>query len=331
MSSGDKLPPDIYCDLVDTLKEKCLQSSLLEMWRFDASLIKTATQKEILDAVNLLVRSPWFGYNRNFTALLGGVWTNSSGHIIGAKTAQMFWSLTVPEDAVIVEGQASGLLELQPADRTSLDWEESFVKIVLNLTGQTSAALPNAGRSLGDETSSHLMKCMSGACYFLMFSYAVLMLGKLNSIEIKLYLSIVGILGIGMGVLIGLGLSSALGFPYTPVHIVLPFLCLGIGIDDMFVIVQCWKNLRPDASSSVPEKIGMALQHAGLSITVTSITDILAFGVGAITIIPGLVSFCVCTSLAITAIFLLQVFHLLSTVSSHLLNVTCRSHGLWHG
>ena len=46
MSSGDKLPPDIYCDLVDTLKEKCLQSSLLEMWRFDASLIKTATQKE---------------------------------------------------------------------------------------------------------------------------------------------------------------------------------------------------------------------------------------------------------------------------------------------
>ena len=32
--------------------------------------------------------------------------------------------------------------------------------------------------------------------------------------------------------------SSLLGFPYTPMHSMLPFLCLGIGIDDMFVIVQ---------------------------------------------------------------------------------------------
>ena len=26
-------------------------------------------------------------------------------------------------------------------------------------------------------------------------------------------------------------------------HAILPFLCLGIGIDDMFVITQCWNNL----------------------------------------------------------------------------------------
>ena len=38
---------------------------------------------------------------------------------------------------------------------------------------------------------------------------------------------------------------SALGFLYTPPHKVLPFLFLGFGIDDMFVIVQCWNNLTP--------------------------------------------------------------------------------------
>ncbi len=27
------LPPDIYCDLVETLNDKCLESSLLEIWR----------------------------------------------------------------------------------------------------------------------------------------------------------------------------------------------------------------------------------------------------------------------------------------------------------
>jgi len=32
------------------------------------------------------------------------------------------------------------------------------------------------------------------------------------------------------------------------------------------------------------ERIGYALKHAGVSITVTSLTDILAFGVGAVTV-----------------------------------------------
>merc|ERR1719336_1328985 len=29
-------------------------------------------------------------------------------------------------------------------------------------------------------------------------------------------------------------------------HAALPFLCLGIGIDDMFVIVQCMTNLKTE-------------------------------------------------------------------------------------
>ena len=30
-----ELPDDIYCDLVDTLSDVCLQSSLLEIWKYD--------------------------------------------------------------------------------------------------------------------------------------------------------------------------------------------------------------------------------------------------------------------------------------------------------
>ena len=62
---------------------------------------------------------------------------------------------------------------------------------------------------------------------------------------------------------------------------------LGIGIDDMFVIVQCLSNVKKDPQFSVSrmsDKIAHALKHAGVSVTVTSLTDVFAFAVGAVTV-----------------------------------------------
>merc|ERR1711915_77571 len=129
-------------------------------------------------------------------------------------------------------------------------------------------------------------------------------------LEVRLYLSISGIISIFMGLAISLGISSALGYPYSPMHMALPFLCLGIGIDDMFVIVQCWTNMKRDPLNqglSIADKMGIALKHAGVSVTVTSLTDVFAFGVGAVTQMPGLESFCVCTAIGLGSIYLLQI------------------------
>ena len=55
----------------------------------------------------------------------------------------------------------------------------------------------------------------------------------------------------------------------------------------MFVIMACWYNLHKDstlATLPLPERMGMAMKHAGVSVTVTSVTDILAFGIGACTV-----------------------------------------------
>jgi Niemann-Pick C1 protein len=54
----------------------------------------------------------------------------------------------------------------------------------------------------------------------------------------------------------------------------------------MFVIVQCLDNLTKQqvSSLSIPERIAVTMKHAGVAITVTSLTDVCAFGVGAVTV-----------------------------------------------
>ncbi|KAJ8305848.1 hypothetical protein KUTeg_016393 [Tegillarca granosa] len=60
----------------------------------------------------------------------------------------------------------------------------------------------------------------------------------------------------------------------------------GIGVDDVFVIVGALTTLTPDeAAQPVHEKMSLMLRHAGVSITVTSLTDIVAFGIGATTVL----------------------------------------------
>ena len=63
-------------------------------------------------------------------------------------------------------------------------------------------------------------------------------------VEQRAYLALIGLASIAIGIGTCYGFSSLIGFPYTPMHSILPFLLLGIGIDDMFVIVQSFSNLN---------------------------------------------------------------------------------------
>ena len=85
-----------------------------------------------------------------------------------------------------------------------------------------------------------------------------------------------------------LGICSTIGLVFTPAHPLIPFLLLGIGIDDMFVIVQCLSNVE-DSDPTFKDKsidllVGETLKHAGVAITITSFTDFAVLIVGTITV-----------------------------------------------
>ena len=63
----------MYCDLIETLTDKCGEYSLLEIWKYDEARIGALSAQDIVDAVNTVEESPVFGYDTDFTDYLGGI------------------------------------------------------------------------------------------------------------------------------------------------------------------------------------------------------------------------------------------------------------------
>lgn len=98
-------------------------------------------------------------------------------------------------------------------------------------------------------------------------------------------LSVMGMLVIGLSIGASFGLCFFMGIFYADMHPIIPFLLMGIGVDDMFVIVQSLENMSPvERALPVPQRIALTMKHAGVSITVTSVTDMAAFLIGSTTV-----------------------------------------------
>merc|ERR1719238_730647 len=78
----------------------------------------------------------------------------------------------------------------------------------------------------------------------------------------------------------------------------------------MFVIVQSHINLEQSDPSwkkrPIEDLVGETLKHAGVAITVTSITDLLVFLIGASTVLPALRSFCLYCAFGVLIVYILQ-------------------------
>jgi predicted RND superfamily exporter protein len=123
-----------------------------------------------------------------------------------------------------------------------------------------------------------------------------------------LSLAVLGI--VALSTIAGLGLSSAFGLVFGPVHSNLPFILLGIGVDDAFVIANAMDRERKvprncEDNTEIGMRSARALSNAGSSITVTSATDFIAFAISAVSsIIPSLASFCAFAAISILLLWL---------------------------
>jgi len=121
--------------------------------------------------------------------------------------------------------------------------------------------------------------------------YTCMMLGTFSGMHCRLVVSLMGLFCVGLSYAAGSGICFYLGGKTAGVHSLLPFLLIGIGVDDMFVI--CNAVDQTDLRAPAKERIIKALQHAGPSITITSLTNALAFFFGGVNSLTALRSFCI--------------------------------------
>ena len=78
------------------------------------------------------------------------------------------------------------------------------------MTDDMMEIYPNAVRSFGDVSGEALQSDFSliFGGFLLMFSYTVLMLGRINKVEIRILLTVIGLISILMGIIIGMGLRE---------------------------------------------------------------------------------------------------------------------------
>lgn len=218
----------------------------------------------------------------------------------------------------------------------AMDWENSLTTLLK--VAQEEAAERGLRLSFNTEISleQELNKSTNTDAkivvisYIIMFIYASLALGSTTLtwktlttnpanclVQSKFTLATVGIAIVLMSVSASVGLFSALGVKVTLIIAeVIPFLVLAVGVDNIFLIVHEFERVNvnhPD--EEIDERVSRALGRMGPSILLSSITETVAFAMGAFVGMPAVKNFAAYAAGAVLLNAVMQVTMFVSVLA----------------
>ena len=178
--------------------------------------------------------SPTTGMPVNLDAVVGGKTLDADGAtVLGAKSLRVGFLTQSHEEIVNGEGVD---LRGDAFEQALLDaFNEGVDGVDLSFI---------VSRSFSDEFGNAINADLTllQTAFVLILSYAALMLSKWDEgcVGSRVAVTFSGIVAIGLATGSAYGICSMFGLFYSPLMNVLPFLLLGVGVDDMFVVVNAY-------------------------------------------------------------------------------------------
>ncbi|XP_063270340.1 patched domain-containing protein 3 [Prinia subflava] len=197
------------------------------------------------------------------------------------------------------------LREDGPEAHDSRQWLQGFLRDIpskvadLRLGSVRVTYFTSLSRQQEFEENTKSVIPLFSITYFLTITFAVISCLRLSCIRNNIWLASCGVLSSGLAVLSSFGLMLFCGVPFVVTVANAPFLILGVGVDDMFIMIASWEqSLRKKEKSNVKALLAETYAEAALSVTITTLTDVLAFFIGTWTAFPSVRSFCLYTGTA---------------------------------
>ncbi|KAJ8322388.1 hypothetical protein KUTeg_000859 [Tegillarca granosa] len=178
-------------------------------------------------------------------------------------------------------------------------WEEMFLNTLVAFRNQHYDIAYSNSKSLNSELSANTG---DDAGYFKwtftsMITYVSFTTAGGNFVSNRAHIGRASVLGAGLAILGAFGIVCAAGVPFENMVGVMPFLIIGIGIDNVFILLS---NLADIAyEEPVQERVAKTMKTCGIAITVTMVTNITAFVVGYLSVFLSVRIFCIYTGVAV--------------------------------
>ncbi|KAM4718191.1 patched domain-containing protein 3 [Anableps anableps] len=215
---------------------------------------------------------------------LGGVLTDTNSTIQRAQAVKLYYYLNSQESAT----EASKL------------WLRGFKAVLSDEMDRKHIDVSYyTSKSKQEEINSHTedgfpLFLITYACAI---SFSVISCLRLDQVRNKMWVAVFGVLSSGLAVVSSFGLLLYIGVPFVITVANSPFLILGIGLNNMFVMVSDWQHSH--VNDPVPKRMGHTYKEAVMSITITALTDVPKFFIGVMSDFPSVQSFCLYTATSI--------------------------------
>ncbi|XP_072026558.1 patched domain-containing protein 3-like [Amphiura filiformis] len=286
-----------YTDLCLTWENKCPEIDILSTLHYDPKEVENINM-----TYPLLYKSN--GEKIFIGMQLGGVTLNEAGVVAQSSAMMLTYSLRFNTNDEQLLGRV---------------WEKEFLNVVNNFQSDELSIYPYVSSSFSDELdkSSAISLYLIAIVGVIVVSFSILSLSVSDWVRTKPLLACSGIGAASLALGSTFGLLSYAGLPYGNAAGPVPFLILGIGVDDMFIMVSAWRQTNPCKSTET--RIRESLRESAMSVTITTVTDIVAFGIGCISPFYSIRLLCTYAAIAVffTYVYMITFFAAFMVVTGY--------------